>query len=318
MMIPAIQVLGYLGFAVIWIIVFLVVFKASIGLYSVYLAPILLPFKFEPTSDSWAIVTGSTDGIGLEYSKKLAEKGFHLLLISRNQKKLDRVRKEILEEYPSCPEIVNLAFDFQNLDYAPIEAAIANLPSIDILVNNVGHADWAPDYFTNIEPWEELEKTIRINIFSMTRLSYIVIPRMEVRRKGIIVNISSFSALVPTPCLAVYGATKSYMDYLSRALSVECHSKGIIIQSVLPQFVSTNMSQMKPGFGVPDAKTYVDASFKTIGYETRTSGYWNHRFKAVVVKIIALFSDSLMPHMILMCMLLIYNKLYHKYNVKIN
>jgi len=317
-MMQAIQALGYFGFVVIWILVFMTVYKALLGLYNVFLAPILLPFQFEPGPDSWAIVTGSTDGIGLEYAKKLAGKGFHLLLISRNGDKLEAKKKEILKEYPSCPEIVNLVFDFQNLDYQPIEAAVAKLPSVDILVNNVGHANWAPDYFTNIKPWDEIEKTIRINIFSMTRLSYIVIPRMEARRKGIIVNISSFSAYLPTPCLAVYGATKSYMDYLSRALSIECRSKGIIIQSVLPQFVATNMSQMKPGFGCPDARTYVDSSFKTIGYEVRTTGYWNHRIKAVGVKIISLFSDTLIPHLIMMYLLLIRNKQYRKHNIKIN
>lgn len=106
----------------------------------------------------------------------------------------------------------------------------------------------------------------------------IVLPLMEANRKGLIINISSFSATYPTPLLAVYGATKTYIDFLSRSLSMEYENKGITIQSVLPSFVSTNMSRIRRAtIMVPKPKDYVEAAMRTVGIESRTYGYPSHK-----------------------------------------
>lgn len=300
-----------IGCVVTWLGVSLIAFKLFTNLYFIYLAPMLTPFRFEAKPDSWAIITGSTDGIGLEYAKKLAEKRFNLLLISRNQKKLENVREAILDEFPSCPSIEVLVFDFSSRDYKSVEEALRKLPTIHVLINNVGHAYWTPEFFDKIQPWSEVEKLIDINLFSMTKMCYLALPQMEKQMYGVIVNISSFAAYLPVPCLNVYGAAKTYVDYLSQALNIEYRSKGILVQSVLPQFVATNMTNLKASFGAPSAKTYVDSAFKTIGYENRTSGYWNHRLKKLGTEILMTLNDTFLPS-ILMKLALLRRRVYYE------
>ena len=101
---------------------------------------------------------------------------------------------------------------------------------------------------------------------------------MEAKGRGIIINLSSASALSPVPLLAMYAATKVYIDYFTRALNQEYKSKGLTIQSVLPFYVSTNMSyNMDTNLLVPNPKQYVRQALKTVGKVDRTSGYPIHR-----------------------------------------
>lgn len=107
----------------------------------------------------------------------------------------------------------------------------------------------------------------------------IVLPFMEKNHKGLIINISSFSATYPTPLLSVYGATKTYVDFFSQAIQMEYANKGIICQSVLPAFVSTKMSRMRASFMCPKPKSYVESQMKTVGLETRTYGFPSHKLQ---------------------------------------
>lgn len=240
--------------------------------------------KWRPGPDSWAIVTGSTDGIGLAYAKAMARKGYCLLLISRNVQKLEKVKVEIQNEYPNCPAVKIMSIDF-TLDtiYKQIAEEIAGLNGhVHVLINNVGMAYKYPEYFTKIPNSDKfIADILNCNILSVTRMTHIVLPLMEKRRSGIVINISSYSALFPTPLLAMYSASKIYMDYFSRALHAEYQERGIIVQSVLPYYVSTNMIR-NPGisFMIPSPDQFVNSALKTVGVEVRTYGYFAHNILA--------------------------------------
>lgn len=240
--------------------------------------------KWCPGPDSWAIITGATDGIGLSYAKAFARKGYCIMLLSRNPQKLDKVKAEILNECPHCPQVKTMPVDFcLDTIYKQISDEINALPGhVHVLVNNVGMAYKYPEYFTKIINSDKfISDIINCNIVSVTRMTHIVLPLMEARRSGVVINISSFSALFPTPLLALYSASKIYMDYFSRALTAECASRGVVVQSVLPYYVSTNMIR-NPGISlmVPSADQFVNAALKTVGIETRSYGYFAHNILA--------------------------------------
>ncbi|GCB74213.1 hypothetical protein scyTo_0003301 [Scyliorhinus torazame] len=120
----------------------------------------------------------------------------------------------------------------------------------------------------------------------MTRM---VLPAMVNRSKGIILNVSSASALYPVPLLTLYSATKAFVDLFSQALHVEYQSKGIIVQSVLPFFVATKMSKIrKPTLAKPSPETYVKAALNTVGLQMQTNGYLPHA-------VMGWITTSLMP-----------------------
>lgn len=249
--------------------------------------------KWCPGPDSWAIITGATDGIGLAYAKAMAKKGYCLLLISRNPQKLDKVKADILNEFPDCPRIKTMAVDY-TLDtiYPQIAEEIRSLNGhVHVLINNVGMTYKYPEYFTKILNSDKfISDILNCNVLSVTRMTHIVLPLMEARKSGIIINVSSFSALFPTPLLAIYSASKIYMDFFSRALHAEYCDRGIIVQSVVPYYVSTNMIRNPAiSFMIPTADKFVDSALKTVGVQTRTYGYFAHNMLAFFQNFIVKF-----------------------------
>uniref|UniRef100_G3SSE2 Very-long-chain 3-oxoacyl-CoA reductase n=2 Tax=Loxodonta africana TaxID=9785 RepID=G3SSE2_LOXAF len=93
----------------------------------------------------------------------------------------------------------------------------------------------------------------------------------------VILNISSASGVYPVPLLTIYSATKAFVDFLSQCLHEEYKSKGIFVQSVVPHFVATKLSKIRRAtLDKPSSETYVKSAMKTIGLQSRTSGYLIH------------------------------------------
>ncbi|XP_070551324.1 very-long-chain 3-oxoacyl-CoA reductase-like [Ptychodera flava] len=234
----------------------------------------------------WAAVTGCTDGIGKAYAEELASKGLNIVLLSRSQEKLERVAKEIEANYNVQTKIIVVDFAQGPGVYENIEKEMAGL-EVGVLVNNVGMAS-VVEYFAETADLEQyITNIINVNILAATQMTRIVLPAMVEKRKGVIMNISSASGKVPTGLLSVYSATKAYMDFFSRALHTEYESKGITVQSVMPYFVSTNMTRnMRTSITVPNSKQYVKQALATVGVENRTHGYYSHALQGLIFDIL--------------------------------
>uniref|UniRef100_A0A667HKX8 Very-long-chain 3-oxoacyl-CoA reductase n=1 Tax=Lynx canadensis TaxID=61383 RepID=A0A667HKX8_LYNCA len=202
-----------------------------------------------PGLGEWAVVTGSTDGIGKSYAEELAKHGMKIVLISRSQDKLNQVSSEIM--------------------------------------NNVGVSYEYPEYFLDVPDLDNtIKKLINVNVLSVCKMTRLVLPGMVERSKGAILNISSASGLVPVPLLAMYSATKAFVDFFSQCLHEEYRSKGIFVQSVLPFFIATKLSKIrKPTLDTPSAETFVKSAIKTVGLQSRTTGYLIHSLMGSIISV---------------------------------
>uniref|UniRef100_A0A8C8X4I0 Very-long-chain 3-oxoacyl-CoA reductase n=2 Tax=Panthera TaxID=9688 RepID=A0A8C8X4I0_PANLE len=202
-----------------------------------------------PGLGEWAVVTGSTDGIGKSYAEELAKHGMKIVLISRSQDKLNQVSSEIM--------------------------------------NNVGVSYEYPEYFLDVPDLDNtIKKLINVNVLSVCKMTRLVLPGMVERSKGAILNISSASGLVPVPLLAIYSATKAFVDFFSQCLHEEYRSKGIFVQSVLPFFIATKLSKIrKPTLDTPSAETFVKSAIKTVGLQSRTTGYLIHSLMGSIISV---------------------------------
>ncbi|XP_058060320.1 inactive hydroxysteroid dehydrogenase-like protein 1 [Anopheles bellator] len=247
------------------------------------------PEKYGP----WAVITGGSDGIGKGYAHYLARQGMKVLLIARNEAKLKKVSQEITEKYGVETKILVADFSKGEQIYHGLETELTTL-DIGILVNNVGVINEKP---IRLEAMDKklLWSLINVNVAAATLLCSILIPAMKRKRRGLIVNISSLSALAPTPYLAVYAATKAYMTSFSLALRQELLSYGVECQTVSPGYVETNMTEYLTQPNAPKkhftqqlvkVKDFLHYAGYTIGKVDITCGHFTHGIQTALLKIL--------------------------------
>ncbi|KAL7678334.1 hypothetical protein ACOME3_004562 [Neoechinorhynchus agilis] len=240
----------------------------------------------------WAVVTGSTDGIGLEYAKQLAEIGFNIVLVSRSQEKLDNVRSQIVSE---CPEVqvctIRVDFGTMNLEeYDRIEnelkskiGQVNHYLDIGILVNNVGVSYERLMPFEQL-PAEKIDQLVEVNVSSAFNMTRIVLPHMlRSGKKCIIINISSSSGIMDLPYLTAYSACKASIVSFSKALRNELEKSNVKVQCVFPGFVATKMlsaeslnKKVRTKWYVPSPEDFVRSALNTVGSLSLTSGCFAH------------------------------------------
>lgn len=115
---------------------------------------------------------------------------------------------------------------------------------VGVLVNNAGTSYDHPEVFTSVTE-DTIARILQLNVAGVTGVARAVLPGMMERRKGIVINISSTAAAIPSPYLSVYSASKAYVDKLSADLAAEAGPRGVTVQCVLPGPVATKMSKIK-------------------------------------------------------------------------
>ncbi|KAE8222583.1 hypothetical protein CF319_g4246 [Tilletia indica] len=219
-----------------------------------------------PGNGAWAVVTGATDGIGREFALQLAKAGFNIFLASRSAEKLGKVAAEIELAVPGVKTKTE-AIDFSSGDDRQYDALLSGLSglTIGVLVNNVGKSHQLPVTFNETDP-EEIRQIIEINVTATLRVTKMIVPRMIEQKRGLIINMGSFAGQTPTPLLATYSGSKSFLIGWSQALGEELKRHRITVQLLNTYFVVSNMSRVRKSSAmIPTPKQYVAQALKTIG-----------------------------------------------------
>ncbi|BHF76163.1 Inactive hydroxysteroid dehydrogenase-like protein 1 [Sparganum proliferum] len=231
----------------------------------------------------WAIVTGATDGIGKAFAHELARDGMNVFLISRSTEKLTKVADEIQSLFKVETKI--FAANFTTTDfYKNLRREIEELPSISILINNVGTSYSHPDALATCDDLtlEKLQSMIVCNVTSATCMTRIALPKMlsSPPPDGVhryIVNIASQSGCFPTPYLSVYAGTKAFVVHFTASLAGELAGTCVKVQTISPGFVATAMTGLKrPTFFAPGASTFAASALSMLGVASETCGYFAH------------------------------------------
>ncbi|XP_048427564.1 very-long-chain 3-oxoacyl-CoA reductase 1-like [Pyrus x bretschneideri] len=237
---------------------------------------------------SWALVTGSADGIGRALAFEMASKGLNLVLLDRNTSKLEATSNELREKYGGQIDVKNIVMDLSKFSGEEIADAIEEeIKGLDvgILVNNAGVAYRFGKFLHEVDDLEVME-SIKVNMEAATWITKALLPGMLKKKKGAIVNLGSASHAVPSfPLFTNYASSKSYLSMLSRSISLEYKQHGIDIQCQIPMFVATKLTMVKATpFFFPSPETYGKASMRWIGYEHHCSPYWGHSVQWLIVR----------------------------------
>jgi 3-oxoacyl-[acyl-carrier protein] reductase len=198
--------------------------------------------NLEKQTQTTALVTGSTRGIGKETALLLLQKEFNVIICSRSQQSVDSVIEEIYDKFPSKKEnIVGLKCDVsQQSDVKSlVDVSVKRFGKIDILVNNAGIV-----YYKNIidTTEEEWNKTIDTNLKGIFLFTKEVLPYMlENKSDSIIINVSSGAGKSGFPNLSAYCASKFGIIGLTESIAKEVADNNVKVISICPGGVDTKM-----------------------------------------------------------------------------
>ena len=173
-----------------------------------------------------ALITGATGGIGQEFARILAQKGYRLILIGRNKKKLQQLIKTLPT---SSLKIQSFVCDFSE------ENDLVNLtkkiPNVDLLINNAGFSDYG--LYSDLS-WEKQNKMIKVNINALAYLCHYYLKGMLKRGSGQILNVASTGGTKPSPFACCYTGTKAFVILFSQSLALELKGTNITVSCLLP------------------------------------------------------------------------------------
>ena len=213
------------------------------------------------------LITGASSGIGATYAERFAGRGHGLVLVARDNARLEALAARLRQETGVAIDVLPADLT-QHDELATVEARLRGDATIGILINNAGVAQSGG--FTD-QSTDSIERLITLNTTALTRLAAAA-PRMAKAGEGAIVNIGSVVSLAPELGMSVYGATKAFVLFLSQGMSLELGPKGVYVQAVLPAATRTELWE-RSGIDVDtlpevmDVGEMVDAAL--VGFDRR-------------------------------------------------
>jgi uncharacterized protein len=195
-----------------------------------------------------ALITGASAGIGRELARQLANRARTLVLVARREQRLSELRAELLNRNAQLivqTRVVDLS------DKSQIDGLVRwleqNKIEIDFLINNAGLGDYGTVATSNIE---RDNRIIQVNIAALTFLTWHLLPQMIERKRGAILNVSSSAGFLPIPGMAVYAASKAFVNSFTEALRAELPTdSGVTVTALCPGPVHTEFGEVakRPG-----------------------------------------------------------------------
>jgi short-subunit dehydrogenase len=179
----------------------------------------------------YVLITGASEGMGLEFARLFARHGYPLILVARNKSRLNVLARELSTTHhvdvrtiekdlslPAAPEELKSLIDDQKIP-------------VGILVNNAGFGVHGPFYQTD---WKATEDMLNLNMITLTHLTRLFLPDMLKRGRGRILNVASTAAFQPGPFMACYFASKAYVLSFTEALAEELSGTGVTVTAFCP------------------------------------------------------------------------------------
>ncbi len=184
----------------------------------------------------WALVTGASSGLGLEFADLLAARKVNLVLAARRREPMEKLASDLRRKYGV--DVLVEAIDLSSPGAASrLKSSLdAKSVTIDILLNNAGYG-LQGDFLET--PIERTMNMVQLNITTLTELTYLFGRGMATRRSGHILLVASVLAFQPVPSYAAYAATKAYVLALGEALHDELGPHGVVVTTLSPGHTAT-------------------------------------------------------------------------------
>jgi short-subunit dehydrogenase len=183
------------------------------------------------------VITGASGGLGEQIAYSCARSGANLALLARNADRLNEIKADIEQKY--SVRCIAVSLDVSKYESVPgcFEQIVKEMGSIDILVNNAGYG-----IFDEVEKasMEDVTGMFNVNVLGLIACTKAVIPNMQKKKAGHIINIASQAGKIATPKSSIYSATKHAVLGFTNSLRMEMSLNGIYVTSVNPGPIATN------------------------------------------------------------------------------
>ena len=254
-----------------------------------------------------ALITGASNGIGLELARIHASKGDDLVLVARNKARLNELKAELEQQYKVTVYNIDKDLSLPNAAQEVYDTTKKQNIQIDYLINNAGFGDFG--MFTETD-WNKELQMINLNITTLTQFTKLYLKEMAKRGSGKIMNVASTAAFQSGPTMAVYYATKAYVLSFSEAIANEVSDKGVTVTTLCPGATESGFqaaaameeSALVKGKKLPTSKEVAEYGYKAMmkGKTVAIHGLMNYimansiRFlpRALVVKVTRKIQDK--------------------------
>lgn len=215
-----------------------------------------------------ALITGASEGIGYELTRLFAEDGYDLVLVARNEKKLDEIADDLSRTYGIDARVISKDLARPDAPDEIYSELSRDGVAITALVNNAGYLVYGP--FAEHDISEELDM-LQVLVMAPTKLTGLFVKDMLRDGKGRILNVGSVGSFAPGPLTTVYCAAKSYILSFSLALAEELRGSNVTVTTVCPgstrtQFASRGKVENVLGnsFATMSAQKVADIAYKAL------------------------------------------------------
>jgi len=221
---------------------------------------------------NFSLVTGASNGIGLDLAHLLAKDKHDLILVARSAGKLADIKASIEKEFGVKVKIIVADLSLPDAASKLFDEIQKENIHIDILVNNAGFGDYCSFAECN---WQKQENMINLNILTLTKLTRLFLPAMIKAKYGRILNLASVASFMHGPLMSVYYASKAFVLSFSYAIANEVKGTGVTVTALCPGPTDTGFMASSSLNGSKLSKTFKSKSSFDValyGYQRMLKG----------------------------------------------
>jgi uncharacterized protein len=193
----------------------------------------------KPSNQAPVVVTGASSGIGTELAGGLARRGYPLVLVARRRERLDDLAGELRTQYSVGVDVMPL-----DLAEAASREQLAERLRVEPVAGLCNSAGFGTSGVFQTLPIERESEEVVLNSLALMEFTHAALPGMVERGAGAVLNIASIAGFQPIPYMAVYSATKAFVQTFSEAVHEELHGTGVSVTVLCPGPVPTEWGEI--------------------------------------------------------------------------